>query len=206
MGSNPSAATKVGILSELDDIPIRELFVALMDEGIKRKLKLRHLSNDKVFELYDGELILHHRSAKGLCEDRRTLRHFQDSLGQWPPSAELGIKFLSQYAHLKTATLARYTATIKGFFNWYGEKLNVKIPVNRQLPPYVEDADINALLETIRNKATHKKTVARDMFLIHLAVNTGLRRTELSNLKVGDIHLDQGILVVKREKGTIRGS
>jgi len=199
VGSNPSAATKVGILPE--DLPLKELLEMLLGEEGKRRLRLRHIPNNELFKLYDAELICHHRSAKGLYEDRRVLNHFREFLGEYPPMPELGKQFLSQFAQLSTATFARYTATLKAFFNWYGEKLDIKVKPNRQLPPYVEDTDINALLEAIRTKATHKKTAARDMLLIHLAVNTGLRRTELSNLKVGDIHLDQGILIIRKGKG-----
>jgi len=79
--------------------------------------------------------------------------------------------------------------------------LDIRVRLPRTLPPYTEDADINALLQAIETKATHKRTVARDSLLIHLAMNTGLRRTELSNLRVSDIHLDQGMLIVKSGKG-----
>ncbi len=69
------------------------------------------------------------------------------------------------------------------------------------MPPYTEQADINALIKAIETKATHKRLIARDTLLIHLAVNTGLRRAELANLQVSDIHLDQGILTIKSGKG-----
>ena len=202
VGSNPSAATKVGILAEsTEGLPLRELLEMLLGEEGKRKLRLRGMTNDQLFEAYDAELICKHRSAKGLYEDRRVLKHFRGFLGEYPPTPELGKQFLSQFANRKTATLARYLATLKGFFDWYGEKLDMRVRLPRTLPPYTEDADINALLQVIETKATHKRTVARDSLLIHLAMNTGLRRTELSNLRVGDIHLDQGILIVKSGKG-----
>jgi len=172
----------------------------LGEEG-KRRLRLRQMTNDQLFEAYDAELVCRHRSTKGLYEDRRVLRHFRDFLGQFPPSPELAKQFLSQFTSRKTATLSRYVSTLKVFFDWYGEKLGFRVKLPRTLPPYVEDADINALLEAIRTKATHKRQVARDTLLVHLAANTGLRRTELANLRMGDIHLEQGILIVRAGKG-----
>jgi integrase len=202
VGSNPSAATKVGLLSDnLEDLPIRELLVMFLGEDGKRRLRLRQMTNDQLFGSYDAELVCRHRSAKGLYEDRRVLRHFRDFLGQYPPSPELAKQFLSQFTNRKTATLARYVNTLKVFLGWYGEKLNYKVKAPKTLPSYVEDSDVDALVEAIRTKATYKHQVARDTLLIHLAANTGLRRTELANLRVGDIHLDQGILIIRAGKG-----
>jgi integrase len=206
VGSNPSAATKVGILPEVEDLPIRELLEMLLGEEGKRRLRLRRMTNGQLFEAYDAELVCRHRSPKGLYEDRRLLGHFKNFLGEFPPTPELGKQFLGQFAARKTATLARYVATLKAFFDWLGEPLNVRVRLPRTLPPYTEDADVNALLEAIRNKSTHKGTVARDLLLVNLAVNTGLRRKELADLRVGDIHLDQGILVVKGGKGEKDGA
>jgi len=202
VSSNLTAATKVGLLSDnLEDLPIRELLVMLLGEEGKRRLRLRQMTNAQLFEAYDAELICRHRSAKGLYEDRRILRHFAEFLGQFPPMPALGKQFLSQFANRKTATLARYVAVLKPFFKWYGEELDMRIKQPARLPPYVEEADINALIKAIETKATHKRLARRDTLLIHLAVNRGLRRTELTNLRVGDIHLEQGILTVRAGKG-----
>lgn len=127
-------------------------------------------------------------------------------LGEFPPSDSLGKSFLARFATRKTATLARYVAVIKPFLKWYGEELDMKVKLPRQLPPYVEEADINALIKAIESKAIHKRLARRDTLLIHLAVNTGLRRTELSNLRVGDIHLEQGFLIIRAGKGERDGT
>ena len=173
----------------------------LLGEDMKRKLMLRQLRNDQLFEAYDAEIVCRHRSAKGLYEDRRVLRHFKDFLGEFPPSPTLGKQFLAQFTKLKTATYARYVAVLKPFFKWYGEELDIKVKMPARLPPYTEQADINALIKAIENKATHKRLANRDILLIHLAVNTGLRRAEISNLKVRDIHLEQSILIIRSGKG-----
>lgn len=202
VSSSLTAATGVGVLSDnLEELSIRELLTMLLGEDLRRKLMLRQLINKDLFALYDSELICRHRSAKGLYEDRRILKHFAEFLGQFPPMPALGKQFLSQFANRKTATLARYVAVLKPFFKWYGEELDMKVKLPRQLPPYIEEADINALIKAIETKATHKRLAHRDCLLIHLAVNTGLRRTELANLRVGDIHLEQNIVIVRAGKG-----
>jgi integrase len=173
----------------------------LLGEDGKRRLRLRYMTNSELFSCYDSELVLRNQSRKGLYEARRILRHFEDFLGQYPPTPELGRKFLAQFVERKTTTKYRYTQIIGGFFDWYGEKLGVKVRVPRKLPEYTEERDISALLKSIETKATHKKSAERDLLIIQLALHTGLRRAELANLDVRDIHLDQGILVVRNGKG-----
>ena len=98
-------------------------------------------------------------------------------------------------------TKARYTQILSSFCKWYGEPLGVTVRVPHKLPEYVEDKDVEALLQAIRTKCTHKRSAARDTLIVELALHTGLRRAELANLRVGDIHLDQGTLVVRNGKG-----
>jgi hypothetical protein len=89
---------------------------------------------------------------------------------------------------------------IKGFMKWYGEPLeDLKIKIPKSLPPYTDDAKIEKLIRAIESKKTHKGTIIRDKLLIELALKTGMRRSELANLKVGDIHDD--FLVVREGKG-----
>ena len=67
----------------------------------------------------------------------------------------------------------------------------MKIRVPRKLPQYTEDKDISALLEAIKEKSTHKKSVQCDLLVVELALSTGFRRAELATLEVKDIRLDQ---------------
>nr|MBC8392134.1 site-specific integrase [Deltaproteobacteria bacterium] len=47
------------------------------------------------------------------------------------------------------------------------------------------------------------KTPVRDYFVIHLALETGLRVMEIAQLNCGDIHIDEktGSLIVRKGKG-----
>jgi hypothetical protein len=143
-GPNPLVATKVAVLTSrvdnIEELPLRQLLELLLGEDGKRKLRLRQMTNDQLFASYDSELVLKNQSVKGLYEARRVLKHFKDFLGEFLPTPELGKRFLGQFSERKIATKYRYTQIISGFFNWYGEKLGIKIRMPHKLPEYVEDA------------------------------------------------------------------
>src|SRR4030043_376886 len=87
------------------------------------------------------------------------------------------------------------------FFKWYGEELDIKLRVPKILPSYVEKSDIGKLLDAIKNKRSYKNNTERDLLLIDLAIHTGLRRSELANLTVGDIDIERQLLIVRQGKG-----
>jgi len=125
-------------------------------------------------------------------------------LGQFPPSTELAVQFLTQFKDRKLNTKARYSYVLSAFFHWYsGEKLPLKIRVPKILPQYVPGEDIDRLIDGIKGKKSHKKSIGRDVLLIETARMTGLRRGELAKLTVGDIHLDgdNAVLIVRAGKG-----
>jgi len=113
------------------------LEVLLGNDG-RRKMRLRRRTNAELFQLYEGELSLRHRSREAKEEAQRLLGHFQKFLGQYPPSAELATKFLARFAHLKPATLYRYHSIINSLMQWYGDPLSSKIRLPERLPEYVE--------------------------------------------------------------------
>jgi site-specific recombinase XerD len=66
----------------------------------------------------------------------------------------------------------------------------------------VEGEDIDRLIEGINGKKNHKNTIDREVLLVETARMTGLRRGELSVLKVGDLHLNgvDPVLIVRQSK------
>ena len=166
----------------------------------RRRLALRRLTNEELFRIYDNEIVLRLRAPKNLSDTRIILGKFQEYLGGYPPSPQLAKAFLVKYSDHKPRTLYRYAQMIKGFMKWYGEPLeDLKIKIPKSLPPYTDDAKIEKLIRAIESKKTHKGTIIRDKLLIELALKTGMRRSELANLKVGDIHDD--FLIVREGKG-----
>jgi len=161
---------------------------------------LRNLPNAELARLYDSELALKLHNAKNLRDTRNMLSRFMSYLGVYPPSPELAKSFLAQYTDRKARTLYRYTQMIRGFMKWYGAPINdIKIKVPKTLPPYTEDSDIEKLLAAIPNKRSHKDRIERDQLLVLLDWRSGLRRAELANLLVRDIHED--LLIVRGGKG-----
>ncbi len=77
--------------------------------------------------------------------------------------------------------------------------INIRVP--KILPSYVEKTDVEKLLDALKSKKSHKKTIERDILLVDLAIHTGLRRSELANLKVGDIDPERQVLIVRQGKG-----
>ncbi|MFC2002102.1 tyrosine-type recombinase/integrase [Chloroflexota bacterium] len=172
------------------------------EEG-KRKLENKTKTNDQLFNDY-YDLITNTHTPKSFYEAKRLLDKFKASLGQFPPTAELAVQFLTQFKDRKLNTKARYTHVLGAFFTLYsGEKLHIKIRVPKILPQYVPSEDIDRLIEGIKGKKSHKKSIERDILLIETARMTGLRRGELANLKVGDLHLDgdDPVLIVRQGKG-----
>jgi hypothetical protein len=52
---------------------------------INEGLPLRHLTNEKLFQLYDSDLVLRLHNTKNLSDTRKMLAKFKEYLGAYPP-------------------------------------------------------------------------------------------------------------------------
>lgn len=171
-----------------------------MDDKAKRRLSLKRKTNRELFSLYYDHLKV--RLTPGQFEQYTLLLDkYHQFLGEFPPSVELATKFLTRYTNHAQATLVRYAGMIRGFMEWYGESLDIRPAKPKSLPQYVEPNDIERLIDFIRNKHTHKRTIKRDVLLIRFATMTGLRRSELAHLIARDIHIKQKMVIVRKGKG-----
>ena len=158
------------------------------------------MTNEELFKLYENDLVLRLHNAKNLSDTRKVLDRFKEYLNGYPPSPELAKGFFVQYTDRKPRTLYRYAQMIRVFMKWYGEPMDdFKVKVPKTLPPYTEDSEIERLFNAIENKKTHKGCIVRDSLLAAIALKTGMRRSELGNLEVRDIHQD--FLMVRNGKG-----
>ncbi|MFC1913727.1 tyrosine-type recombinase/integrase [Chloroflexota bacterium] len=172
---------------------------ALLGAEGRRRLMLRRMTNEGLFQLYDSDLILRLHSPKNLSDTRKFLTRFKEYLGSYPPSPEIAKSFLAQYADRKPRTLYRYAQMLRMFMKWYGEPMDdLKIKIPKSLPPYTDDTQIEKLLHAIETKKTHKGNIVRDILLVELALKTGMRRGELANLEARHIHED--FLMVREGK------
>jgi integrase/recombinase XerD len=184
-----------------EEFSIREMLEVLLGTEGKRRLRNQRKANDELFSDYEAVLKLRHRSREALEEAMRVIGHFRTFLGGFPPSPQMAVKFLAQFAERKPATLYRYNSIIKGFMQYVGEEHNHKIRVPQTDAEYVEEDDIEKVKAAIRDRRTHKRVIERNLLLVELGQNTGMRRKELSDLKVKDVHLDRGYVLVRQGKG-----
>jgi integrase/recombinase XerD len=118
-------------------------------------------------------------------------------------------------APLSGSTLQNHWKAIRTFFRWAAEELGVTRPDERlKLPPNnprvimpLAEEDVKALLRaaertrpaktTNRNSFTMKRSTAkRDIALIILLLDTGIRAGECCRLDIGDVYLDAGEITI----------
>ena len=78
----------------LQELPLRDLLIALLGPEGRRRLELRNLSNHQLFAMYEADLILRIRNKKNLKNILNLLNRFKDFLGSYPPSEQLAKGFL----------------------------------------------------------------------------------------------------------------
>jgi site-specific recombinase XerD len=187
----------------LEELPLRELFISLLGDDWRKRLNNRHKTNAQLFAEY-FDLIASSKSAKWNYETRRLLNQFWEFIGEYPPTIELFTQFFQRFSKLALSTRARYYYVFSAFFDWYsGQKLPFKIKAPKKLPQHVPDEDIEKLVAAMRSKKSHKGTIYRDIMLVETFCHTGLRRAELSNLKINDLQLSGEVpqLLVRQGKG-----
>jgi len=161
---------------------------------------MRQMSNHDLFKRYDTELVLRLHNKKNLSDTRKILSKFEAFLAERSPSPDLAKEILAQYSDRKPRTLYRYAQMVKSFMKWYGQPMDeFKVKVPRTLPTYIEDDQIERLLNAIGSKRTHKGSIVRDKLLVQPDVKTGLRRAEMADLEARDVHTD--FIVVRNGKG-----
>jgi len=110
---------------------------------------------------------------------------------------------------LSSATIHGHVRTLRAFFNWLAvEGLAQNNPANDLKPPKVirkvvstlSDEEIGAILNTFSTSPSD----ARNQTLFMILLDTGLRIGELVNLKMEDVHMDEGYLKVMGKGGKER--
>ena len=111
------------------------------------------------------------------------------------------IQNLSKKKYAKT-TINRKIVSITNFFKWCKnkKKLNIKdiktvknMKTERKLPTILTSNYINKLLDTIPTSTTKE---VRDRSIIEILYSSGLRVSELTNLKLNDIKQNKSIKVL----------
>ncbi len=159
-----------------------------------------------------------HHTLRAYAQDLRTFERFtKDHLLTDPLSKD---DILAYHRHLrdeldaKPATIERRLVTLKSYFTWRAERnsalpspfadVRISVRIPRRLPRPIERDTLKAVLqsETGLTKARpadqafvadHEVTI----LMIKLLIVTGLRISELTNLKVRDVSTDAAQVIVR---------
>ena len=155
-------------------------------------------SNEKL-DSYLNSLLLRGLSQTYIEKVSQYLSRFVNTCEQL--NQESALNYLAQSAHLKPNSRSRYATYLKGLLNHLDIPFDVKVKVPKTLPDYIEGSDIDQIVEWIKSKQSHKKSIDRDLTLLETARKTGMRRSELGNLKVENVNLDKNRIYVRGGKG-----
>lgn len=112
--------------------------------------------------------------------------------------------------HLTPSTARSRFAGLRIFFNWLVDEGELKAsPMVRMKPPKLSeapppiltDAQIKALLKACGGRSFVDR---RDLAVIRLLLDTGMRRSELAGLQVADVDLDAQIATVHAKGDRVR--
>lgn len=111
---------------------------------------------------------------------------------------------------LEARSVVRKISSLKVFFAYLHERFNFKniaqkmhVPkVEKKLPHYLTEDEIKTLFEVVDRDASHNGK--RNKTMIYLLYVTGMRISELVNLRVSDIQFDTGFISVHGKGGKQR--
>lgn len=163
-----------------------------------------------------------HHTLRAYAQDLRTFARFTDLHQITEPISRDNI--LGYHRHLrdeieaKPATIERRLSTLKSYFAWREDRngalpspfadLRISVRIPRRLPRPIDRDTLRAVLQAGdgpiaspskpgQHDATPASEIAVTLLIIKLLIVTGLRISELTNLKVRDISQDGGQILVR---------
>ena len=109
---------------------------------------------------------------------------------------------VDQLQHNKPSTASVRYRALQQFFKWCVEEdeldrspmAGMKPPlVPEEPPPIISQDELRRLLKVCEGKDFSHR---RDMAIVRLLIDTGMRRSEIAGLRVGDVDLDENMVVV----------
>ena len=165
-----------------------------------------------MFDAIIQDYLQHLKLEKGLSSNsvqsyRRDLQEFKAFTKLKTPAMVSTADFSRYVRHLsdigrKPATIARKISSLKQFFRYLYDKGLVRINpvvafsaprISRYHPHYLSAREIAAILDSIDTATTAGK---RDRAMIEILYGSGLRISELIDLKYSDIEFEAGFLKV----------
>ena len=157
------------------------------------------------FEKYSGELAARDLRPQSRERYPTILAKYRDWLGSNALCPELGRAFIAElrdkgYAH---RSIGLYASALNGFHAFLGEQLGYKHRKRKTLPPYFawEDAESLLALRDCPLTGIAERVRERDFAVTTRMARAGLRRSEVTKLRVGDVSFSAGHLIVRDGKG-----
>lgn len=111
----------------------------------------------------------------------------------------------TELGRISARTTVRHYIAVRGFFKWLVAEEEIPADPTKGIPqprvpekvrPVPKDADIKKLL----SRPAKDLNGTRDQAILMLFLDTGLRASEVTNLLVSDIDLDEGTILVRIDK------
>lgn len=142
--------------------------------------------------------------------------HFGSKLTTWSnvtaDSVEMYLTYMKQKEHpYASSTIARKVAAIKSFFNFLTAQgiveenptLDIDSPkVKKRLPQTLTFAEVERLMEAPMGNNSPKNL--RDLTLLNILYETGMRVTEVVSIRIDDLSLDRTTLSSPTRQGEAR--
>lgn len=158
---------------------------------------------------------LSQKTLKAYTIDLKQLRMFLNAYKTIVKSSITKEDLLEYFKHISRfapRTIRRKTATIKAFFKYLEfeesieinplNKIRLRTPVPKDLPKTISIEELRSIVKSIytckrnSNTATQKRVIVRDIAIIELLVNTGIRVGELCGINVNDLQFNYSSLTV----------
>lgn len=158
-----------------------------------------------VFSAYRKHLDLCDLAPKTKARYWEVVNSYHKWLGKRRPDATTAqeyIAYLRSKGYRPRSVLLYYHA-LRLFLSFRGIQFNLKLRKPKELPPYHSQAEIEALITQAGIGLYHQKQWQKDRnkALILTFAYTGLRKSELRNLRVGDIDFERRLISVIQGKG-----
>lgn len=135
----------------------------------------------------------------------RCILSYLEWLEGLPVSAETARTFLANLRRVgySPGTVRVHYSCLRSLLRYLDIKLKVRLRKAHRLPAYHSIDQVRSMLEAVdrRRDTWTKRTQLRDRALLYTMAYTGVRRSELVNLCVGDINLQHRYLYVRQGKG-----
>lgn len=171
----------------------------LLWQSFERSLRAENAS-PRTIEIYgDG--------GRQFYEYSRTRRLPTDPVAIEKAQLEEFLIWLREERNVKPATVRARFSSLRRFFNWLIEEGELEhspmarirgVKVDEPAPEVLSEDELTRLLAACRGDGMDDR---RDMAILRLMIDTGLRRQEVAAIALDDIDLAQSTITVRRKGG-----